>query len=445
MIRVLDMLDLVLAWVYVGVFLCMVHTFLPMRRNWLVRILAFYFIGMIATVIVYSNDMAGLLGAMLGFFLYMIVFHRGQLIEKTTAVLIFYPSVIAVNYLTWNTGRRIFFSVTDAPSGLSLGRTSQQMLIEAFMIAFFNLIRLLFWIAAWRFLRKYLHQITSSLTTKMWMIVDVLMLAPFVAIFTIIYFMPESLMVVYPICAASIVSSFGCIYLSAYICNSVQTAYHAQELEMRQAYYRDRISDEERVRSVYHDLKNHLLVLQAQAGNGQEVQSSIQGLQDQIQEYENYYQTGNEILDIIIRDKARAAQERQIDFAAAISFADGAFIEPLDISAIFGNALDNAIEASEKLSEEERIITVKANRVRELLVIMVENNALLEADSQKNIFGERMEKNILMKNRTTKEDAFAHGFGLSNIRNAVQKYDGQCSVKAGEGKFTLKMVIPIPT
>lgn len=112
----------------------------------------------------------------------------------------------------------------------------------------------------------------------------------------------------------------------------VQTAYHAQELEMKQAYYKDRIEDEERVRSIYHDLKNHLLVLQAQAGNGQAVQNSIQGLQNQLQEYETYYQTGNEYLDILIRDKARAAQERQIDFAAAVAFADGAFIDPLDLA-----------------------------------------------------------------------------------------------------------------
>ena len=444
MIRFLDGISFVLEWSYAFVFLVMLHTFLPLRRNWLVRIPAFYFCGMLSGVIIYSNDFAGLFGAMLGFFLYVAVFHRGKWIEKITAVLVFYPAMIAVNYMMQNAGMRIFFSVTDAPGSPSMGWTHQQLLASTAIHMVSLLVRLVFWIVAWRFLRKYLRQITSSLTTKMWIIVDVLMLAPFVAIFTIIYFMPGNMMIVYPICAASIVSSFGCIYLASYICNSVQTAFHAQELEMKQSYYRDRVSDEERVRSVYHDLKNHLLVLQAQAGKGQEVQASIQGLQEQIQEYENYYQTGNEYLDIIIRDKARAAQERQIDFVAAISFVEGAFIEPLDISTIFGNALDNAIEASERLAEEERMITVKANRIREMLVIMVENNAMVETDSQKNIFGERMDKKSLVRNKTTKEDTFAHGFGLTNIRNAVQKYDGQCSVKTGEGKFTLKMVIPIP-
>ncbi len=440
MIRFMEICSDLLAYGYVFVFLCMICSFLPMRRNWFLRIAGIGAIDILATSIIYSNDPYGLLGAMGGFFLYFFVFHVGKMIEKVTAVLIFCPAMIAVNYLMEETGKKIFFALTNAPrSPAEDGWTYEYYLASTGIHMISLLVRLLFWVAAWCFLRKYLRQITPSLTAKMWIIVNVLLLAPFVAIATILLFMPENIVIVYPICVASIVSSFGCVYLASYICNSVQTAYHAQELEMKQAYYKDRIEDEERVRSIYHDLKNHLLVLQAQAGNGQAVQNSIQGLQNQLQEYETYYQTGNEYLDILIRDKARAAQERQIDFAAAVAFADGAFIDPLDLSAVFGNALDNAIEASEKLPEQERIITVKANRVRDLLVVSVENNISKQGCVPKSILSDSAGKN-----RTTKEDTFAHGFGLSNIRNTVQKYAGQCSVRAAEGKFTLKIVIPVP-
>lgn len=176
-------------------------------------------------------------------------------------------------------------------------------------------------------------------------------------------------------------------------------------------------------------MKKHHLLLQAQAEHGQEVQKSIQKLQGQIQEYENYHHTGNQFLDIILRDKARAAQEMKIDFNTVISFEDSAFIELLDISTIFGNAIDNAIEASGKLPENERLITVRANRVREMLVIVVENNALSQG---------------MQSGNTTKKDTFLHGFGLSNIRTTVEKYGGQCSTKAADGMFTLKIMIPIP-
>lgn len=138
----------------------------------------------------------------------------------------------------------------------------------------------------------------------MWLIVDTLMLAPFVAIFTILCFLPENIAIVYPICFASIFSSFGCIYLAAYICTSVQTTYRAQALEKQKTYYKDRLQDEERVRQIYHDMKNHLLVLQSQSENSPVLHQAAQTLQDQLQAYESYQHTGNEYLDAIIRDKA---------------------------------------------------------------------------------------------------------------------------------------------
>ena len=428
MIRFLEILSFLLAWGYTFVFFWIIKTFLPLRRNWFVKIAAFLVCGYLADSIIYSNDLGSLLGTMALFFAYILIFYRGTPMEKVSVLLVFYPALIAINYLMLDIGGRLFFTTTQATYE-EMAWAPELMLISTTIHTISLLLRLLFWIGAWLILRKFLSKITSHLNTQMWLIIDMLMLASFVAIFTIIYFMPEDTAIVYPICGASIFSSFGCMYLASYICEAMQTAYHAQELEIQRNYYKDRIRDEERVRSIYHDMKNHLLLLQAQAGNGQEVQKSIQELQSQVQEYENYHHTGNEFLDIIIRDKAKTAQEKQIDFNAAISFEDGAFIELLDISTIFGNALDNAIEASERLPEDHRLITVRANRVRDMLVIIVENNAI----SKQPLSGE-----------TTKEDTFSHGFGLPNIRKAVERYGGQCSIKTENGMFILKILIPIP-
>lgn len=430
MIRFLDIISFLLAVSYVFIFFWILHTFLILRKSWIMRILAFAACNVLADVIIYSNDPANLVGALAGFVAYIVIFHRGRWIEKLSAVLMFYPALIAVNYLMQDIGSRVFFA-TAAGRAIENGAewNRELSLVSTAIHTFSLLLRLLFWLGTLLGLKKYLLKIQSNLTAKMWLIVDILMAAPFIAIFTIICFLPGEVVIVYPICGASIFSSFGCIYLASYICNSVQTAYHAQELEMRQAYLSEKITDEERVRGIYHDMKNHLLLLQAQAGNGQEVQKSIQKLQDQIQEYENYCHTGNEFLDIIIRDKAKLAQEKQIDFNAVISFEDAGFIELLDMSTIFGNALDNAIEASEQLSEDRRLITVRANRVRDMLVITVENNTSADMPVSK---------------KTTKKDTFMHGFGLSNIRKAVEQYGGQCSVKAENEMFILKILIPIP-
>ena len=429
MIRFLDVVSFLLLWGNASVIFLMFQSLLPMRDNPAVRAAAFLLCPLLFNVVVFSNDLASILLPLLGFIPYIALFYRGGWMEKLTALMVFYPAVIAVNYLMEDTGLRLFFWLTDAPDSTYEGWTQETWLVSTFIHTCALLLRLLFWLTAWFVLRKYLIQIIKELTVKMWMLVDILLLAPMVSIFTIIYFMPEEMAIVYPICGAAIFSSFGGIYLAAYISNARKVEYGARRLSMELAYIQDKVDEEERVRSIYHDMKNHLLVLQAQDGHSQEVGASIEKLKEELEDYEAYYHTGNDFLDIIIRDKLRKAREKQIDFQAAIRFEAGGFIEPLDISAIFGNALDNAIEASEKVSESMRLITAKAARIHDMLVVAVENNVLLDGPGD---------------GRTSKEDTFLHGFGLSNIRKAAEKYDGQCTVKAKDGKFVLKIMIPIP-
>ena len=364
---------------------------------------------------------------MLLFLAYVFIFYRGALIEKISVLLVFYPALIAVNYLMLDIGGRTFQAVTHSTYEEAL-QSPELMLTSTAIHTFSLFLRLLFWIAAWLILRKFLSGISSRLSTKMWMIVDMLMMASFVAIFTIIYFMPEDTAIVYPICGASIFSSFGCMYLASYICNATETAFRAQELEMQRNYFKSRIKDEERVRSVYHDMKNHLLVLESKQ-NTEETQQMAQELRNQIADYENYIHTGNEFLDIIIKDKAEKAREKHIDFSVAIDFKDIDFIEPLDISTLFGNGIDNAIEACEKLREEDRVILVKAGRVQNFVSILIENNCVEEA--------------LTKGRRTTKADTLLHGFGLSNMQKAAEKYGGTCTTRREAGTFTVKILLPI--
>ena len=422
----LGLLDFIFAWGYTFVFFWIIRTFIPLRTNLLLKVIAFFVCGYLADSIIYANDAGSLLGTMVGFFAFVLIFYRGTFMEKLSVLLAFYPALIAINYLMLDIGGRIFKAMTHATYEETL-ISPELTLISTAIHTFSLFLRLLFWVGAWLVLRRFLSKISSHLTLRMWLIVDMLILASFVAIFTILYFMPEDTLISYPICGASIFSSFGCMYLASYICDSMQTAYRAQELQMQKDYYKDRIRDEERVRRIYHDMKNHLLILENQPGTD-ETRRTASRLREQIADYENYVHTGNEFLDIIIRDKSAKAREKHIDFNAVIRFENGEFMEPLDISTIFGNAIDNAIEASEKLPEDRRLITVKAAKVRDMLMITAENN---------------MEPDSLPDEGTSKSDRFLHGFGIPNIRKAAEKYDGQCSISAKDGVFRLKVMIPV--
>ena len=201
------------------------------------------------------------------------------------------------------------------------------------------------------------------------------------------------------------------------------------QLQQQFAYYQEKLKDEEKVRSVYHDMKNHLLVLQRQI-NSPETAEMVEKLQSQVAMYEDYEHTGNDILDIILKEKSETAREKHIALSVTADLNGVDFIEPLDISTIFGNGLDNAIEASEKLPEEQRAILVKAGKMQNFFSVLIENNCLQDSGNT--------------KSRTTKNDDFLHGFGISNMRKAVEKYDGQLMTKCENGKFTLKILILIP-
>ena len=201
------------------------------------------------------------------------------------------------------------------------------------------------------------------------------------------------------------------------------------QLQQQFAYYQEKLKDEEKVRSVYHDMKNHLLVLQRQI-NSPETAEMVEKLQSQVAMYEDYEHTGNDILDIILKEKSETAREKHIALSVTADLNGVDFIEPLDVSTIFGNGLDNAIEASEKLPEEQKAILVKAGRVQNFFSVLIENSCLQNRE--------------YTKQRTTKSDDFLHGFGISNMRKAAEKYDGQLTIKCENEKFTLKILIPIP-
>ena len=336
--------------------------------------------------------------------------------------------MISVNFLMQNIFSQIFFHVTGAPGDFGYGWTETEWMFSSILYALSRMIRFLVWIGVSLLLKTSLRRMRISLPMKLQLIVVLIIAVPTVACFTTIYFIPDQPAIVYPLCVVVVFSNLSCILLVEYLHKSTQEMYHAQKLKMQQNYYEAKLKNEERIRSIYHDMKNHLLVMESKQ-NTEETRQMAETLRSQIADYEDYVHTGNEFLDIILKDKAAKAREKQIDFSAMVDFHGIDFMEPLDISTIFGNAIDNAIEASENLPEYKRLITVKAERVRDMLLITIENNT---------------QPGNHLTEGTTKKDRFVHGFGIPNIKKAVEKYSGQCNFQQKERVYRLKILIPCP-
>ena len=180
-----------------------------------------------------------------------------------------------------------------------------------------------------------------------------------------------------------------------------------------------------------HDLKHQIRAIRSM--NEAEIDAYLKEMEDSIEIYESIVKTGNEVLDTILTEKSLYCKERGITVSCVADGSQMGFINTIDLYAILGNALDNAIEAVEKFAhQEKRQIDVMIYRQQQFLVINIVNPT-----KEMPVFEEELPK-------TTKKDRFHHGFGLKSIQYMVRKYDGNLNVSVEDGCFSLKILIPIP-
>ena len=203
-------------------------------------------------------------------------------------------------------------------------------------------------------------------------------------------------------------------------------------LDMQYANYQQSQESIDMVNRKYHDLKHEIAVLRAEIGAKQKL-DSLEQIEQDIRIYESQNQTGNKVLDAILTGKSSYCLDHGIIFTCV---ADGSaldFLSVVEISALFGNALDNAIEGVSKLADpEQRLIHLSVAQQKGFLRVKVENRCVDDL-----VVGEELPK-------TTKEDKGLHGYGLKSIRATAEKYGGSVTLRAEDGWFTLGVLIPRP-
>ena len=161
---------------------------------------------------------------------------------------------------------------------------------------------------------------------------------------------------------------------------------------------------------------------------------AIREMESAISIYDSIVKSGNEALDTILTEKSLRCTRSGITFTCV---ADGAllgFMNATDLYSLFGNALDNAIEAAGKVSDpERRVIGLKINRVGEMASVNVKNSFEGELDFDEHGYP-----------KTTKEDSDYHGYGIKSIAYIVEKYDGNLSIAVKDNIFNLNILFPLP-
>ena len=174
----------------------------------------------------------------------------------------------------------------------------------------------------------------------------------------------------------------------------------------------------------YHDLKH------AMAERTLEEEEKLE-LQKTETDYMSLMFSGNKALDLVLIEKRRIGEERGVHLQAVVDGSLMNFMKEYQIYSMFGNILDNAIEACEKLANpEDKVIHLKIFKSRGNVVVEEINKLPAPLN-----YSEGLPK-------TTKENARNHGFGIKSIRSVCMRYNGMLQIREEGGNFVLKLVFP---
>ena len=183
-----------------------------------------------------------------------------------------------------------------------------------------------------------------------------------------------------------------------------------------------------------HDMKYKLRTImdELQGGETENIHGELSAIRESIRAWEAIYHTGSVPLDVVLSEKAALCDQEAIQFSV---IADGAclgFMTDTDIYTLFGNALDNAIEAVRKVQDQsERLVSLSLRQNRGFALLHIENSYAGAVEFRE---GEPI---------TSKEEKAFHGFGVKSIKNIAGKYGGRVTLTAGERLFSLDIVLPI--
>lgn len=208
---------------------------------------------------------------------------------------------------------------------------------------------------------------------------------------------------------------------------------YKKQTEDRLEYYKKIETMDQTARMLKHDMKNHLICVQELLGNQQvnEAKDYIASMIGKSGFNDHPIRTGNSIFDVIMNEKYQECSKKNIALEWTMRDVEYVGVEDIDMCAIVANALDNAIEATEKIPlTEKRWIEIKCTRRSGYVCMIIKNNVLEDI---------KINKKMLVA--TTKSDNQNHGYGLKSIGYVVNKYKGEWSITCKDKVFTMEVII----
>lgn len=196
-------------------------------------------------------------------------------------------------------------------------------------------------------------------------------------------------------------------------------------------HYQELYKHQNELRVFRHDIRNRLFSLMAMVKDGQ-ADKAIQIMENNLNWLEemngNIVNSGNPIVDALLQSKSHLAKEKLIKLNLHIKLAGEIKVDELELAIVLGNALDNAIEATEKVPDKDKkYINLNLMSTDDRISMTVTNPVKDDVNTE--------------KLKTTKPDKRNHGFGTQSIRTVARRYDGVAEFKCEDKMFTVNLNI----
>ena len=222
---------------------------------------------------------------------------------------------------------------------------------------------------------------------------------------------------------------FMCILLLKYMLTRKEKDFVTIQEEATHQKYVEMEKILQQSRHQIHDLKHDLLALNEYAK-----EKDLDGLQNYLQKMGEGLEvtrtgvwTHNRIWDFVIQQKKAQAEEEGIKVDIDIPLLSGLPFDDREGCVLFGNLLDNAMEACRKIKKGEKWIRIKADRQQQMLFLQISNSIWEKPKSRENEW------------ITSKKQPSLHGFGLKSVKNIVEQNGGVVTYDVQDNQFTVEM------
>lgn len=202
-----------------------------------------------------------------------------------------------------------------------------------------------------------------------------------------------------------------------------------QQIEFENKLNADMVNIVKRLRSLRHDMNNHIGVMRCLLDTKQyeDLDHYLQNMYSDVKLVNDFIAVNNKILGYLLNSKKSRAKQEQVDFEVIIS-SEEIPMSDNDMVSLLSNIIDNAIEAAAKV-EHDKYAMLNIKRMADKVVIECENTF--------------SDKPVIINEEfiSTKKEKGEHGIGLKNIRNMVTKYNGKLIIDVGD-IFKIRVEIP---